>query len=440
MNAIVSIPLGILLVAVTLPLVLELAVVTAAFLLPRRAGRRPNRSSQLRLAALIPAHDEEALIEATIKSLRGADEAIPIVVVAHNCTDRTAAIAQQAGARAVVLDQPGKNGKGFALEHGFRVALDQGADAVLVVDADAEVSANLIKCVRRTLAEGADAVQCRYEIAAPGSASGSGRKAGLSALAVRAFNFVRPAGRSRLGLSAGILGSGFAIRKSVLLKVPYRAVSLVEDLEYHLQLVMDGTRVQFLREASVLSQLPASDAGAASQRARWEGGRFAVAKRWLLPLAGRVARGQWRLIEPLLDLTALPLALAAAILVFALLVCALLPSPGWIAIYAGLALGVMAIHVLAATLAGDNPRRDLRILTMAPLYVAWKLRLVPRLMRNSLAGADWVRTERATERATERISGVQCNQQLQTIEARGSIETQSPAGAEAVSAGGEGAL
>lgn len=391
MVSILLITIGAALVAATLPVLLELTVVTAASVLPEPKRRRSGGSKGLRLATVIPAHDEEALIARTVESVResircsGADALV--VVVAHNCSDRTAERASEAGAEVVVFDDPSCRGKGNALVRGFDFAFSQKAEAVLVIDADSTISSNLFACVRQRLAEGANAVQCRYELS---TADGSA-KSGLSALAVRAFNFIRPAGRSRLGLSAGILGNGFALRKSVLMSTPYTAHSLVEDLEYHLHLVMAGTRVEFLEEATVSSSLPARRSGAAAQRSRWEGGRLLMARKWLAPLAAMSLRGHGRAIEPMLELAGLPLAYASAILVIGLAV----PS-AWIRIYAALGLVIVTTHVAAAARAGSNPGRDLRLLAMAPLYVLWKLRLLPRLIRNSMPGATWIRTDRSS--------------------------------------------
>ena len=79
-------------------------------------------------------------------------------------------------------------------------------------------------------------MQCRYEMESTTDRANTR----LSALAFRAFNVIRPRGRARLGFSAGILGNGFAISRAVLEAVPYDAFSVVEDLEYHLHLVMAG--------------------------------------------------------------------------------------------------------------------------------------------------------------------------------------------------------
>jgi cellulose synthase/poly-beta-1,6-N-acetylglucosamine synthase-like glycosyltransferase len=378
--------------AVTLPLVLELAVLTAAFLLVRGQRQATSAAANLGLAIVVPAHNEELLIGRTIESLRASDAAsrktLParILVIAHNCSDQTAEQAARAGAEVLVYDDPEARGKGFALRHGFDRVFSDGAGAALVVDADSTVSVNLVGKVYDALSAGSEVVQCRYEMTCPGKSA----KGQLAALAFRGFNLVRPAGRAKIGFSAGILGNGFAISKEVFSAVPYQALSLVEDLEYHIHLVVAGKRVEFLQEAQVSSGLPTSKAGHATQRSRWEGGRFHAARHWLGPLAERIMRGQLRVTEPFLDLAGLPLAYGAAFLFVALL----LPLP-WLRVYAAVAFGVIAIHVLTAAWAGENFWGDLRVLGMAPAYVFWKLRLVPHLLRGSSSRSTWVRTERA---------------------------------------------
>ena len=390
MTLYLSVALAVVLMAVTLPVTVELAVLTAAYFLPKRKPRRTLPPADIDLAVIVPAHNEELLIARCVESLRAsaAGSGARIFVVAHNCSDQTAGRAAEAGAEVLVLNDGSARGKGFALRFGFEQVFAQGADAALVVDADSTVSQNLVDAVRGALGRGGDAVQCRYEM----SSSGSRGRGGLAALALRGFNLVRPAGRSRLGLSAGILGNGFAIRQAVFSQVPYRALSLVEDLEYHLHLVLAGKRVEFLDQAKVSAELPDSSAGEATQRSRWEGGRFGTARAWLWPLAKQVLRGRLRLLEPLADLAGLPIAYAAFLLVIALL----LPF-AWLRVYACTALAVVALHVLTAAWAGDDFLGEVRLLLTAPAYILWKLRLVPRLLRGSSASAAWVRTERVPE-------------------------------------------
>jgi cellulose synthase/poly-beta-1,6-N-acetylglucosamine synthase-like glycosyltransferase len=211
----------------------------------------------------------------------------------------------------------------------------------------------------------------------------------LAALAIRGFNVVRPRGRARLGLSAGILGNGFAIAQPVLEAIPYDAFSVVEDLEYHLHLVMAGERVQYIEAAHISADFPESKAGESVQRSRWEGGRMGTARVWALPLLGKVLSGKLRLLEPLCDLAGLPLAYE----VFAVLLAACVPLV-WVRWYAAISLSIILLHVLTAAWAGPDFLGTLRLLALSPLYILRKLWMIPGVLRGSSAKAEWVRTER----------------------------------------------
>src|SRR5271170_4633547 len=114
--------IGIALAGATLPVVLELALLTPASLLPRRRSRSGENHPPFRLAVVIPAHNEELLIARCVASLRAsaADTRTRVVVIAHNCSDQTAERARLEGAEVVVYDDPQASGKGFALIHGFQ--------------------------------------------------------------------------------------------------------------------------------------------------------------------------------------------------------------------------------------------------------------------------------------------------------------------------------
>jgi len=370
--------LGIALLVPTVPLLLELLVLTLASIFPsRKIAAAP--ASDFQLAVLIPAHNEEKLISACLCSL---GKSAPIFVVAHNCTDSTAAIASAAGATVLELNDDGARGKGAALHHGFTQALAAGAQAVLVIDADSTVSLNLIADVRAAFATGAQAVQTRYVAANPAASAGTR----LQALAMRGFNVLRPRGRACLGLSCGIFGNGFALSVATLAHVPYLAHSIVEDLEYHIDLVRSGIRVDFLDDATVFGQLPDNNAAAGTQRARWEGGRALLRRRLALQLFAEVLRGRLRLLEPLLDLASLPL----ATIVVLLLLATLTPAR----IYAGLGLEIIGLYILISALLGGEPWSDLAALAQVPFYLAFKIANLGRTRRAARGDAAWVRTER----------------------------------------------
>ena len=392
--SILSISLEVLAVALfvaTAPLVAELLLVTAAALLPSRAveDRRDSgrdETNLFRLAVVVPAHNEETLIGRCVRSILASQRKdVEVLVVAHNCNDNTGLEAQRAGARALVLNETSQTGKGCALHHGFSTAMAEGFDAVLVIDADSVVSLNLIDAVRQRFIAGAQALQCRYQMLSEVSS----RRTRLMDLAFMGFNVVRPRGRERLGLSVGLFGNGFGLRKEVLEKLPYEARSTTEDLEYHLMLVCAGIRAEFVDPASVVSEAPASTTGATTQRARWEGGRLRMMSQWSPRLLAMVVRGHLRLLEALLDLLGLPLAFEVGLLAVALC----LPVE-WLRIYSAGSFAVIALHVLVAAASGPDFVGAMKALLTAPFYILWKLWMFPRIWRASRADTPWVRTSR----------------------------------------------
>src|SRR6516164_7739806 len=131
---------GWMLVALSLPaLAWSLYLATLALLSARGSVPSPPESARLpRFDVIVPAHDEEGGISATVRSLLGVEypaEKRRVVVVADNCTDSTAARAREAGATVLVRVDHERRGKGYALAHAFEHTLAEGAaEAVVVVD------------------------------------------------------------------------------------------------------------------------------------------------------------------------------------------------------------------------------------------------------------------------------------------------------------------
>lgn len=374
----------------SLPGTVELGVLTAGAMLGSAGPRASQTKAAGRIAVVIPAHDEQESIGACLDSLFLCEEIsglAEVFVIADNCTDQTAGIARARGATVLERHDLEKRGKGHALLYAFERLLEQDFGAFLVIDADARVERNLIRECVSAFAQGAGALQCPYLVSNPDQ-SDSTR---LLDLALRGFNLVRPKGRNRFGLSAGILGNGFGVSRATLEKVPYLAHSVVEDLEYHLSLVDAGIRVEFLGSTTVYGAMPTGGRGRATQRARWEGGRLRILRDrgyWLL---ARVARGNWRFAESLLDLLLLPLAFHVLLLMAAV-------ASSWSsARLAGTAgLGVLGVHLAVAMAYGSSWRRDLRALCQVPAYLGWKLLQLPRILETSARSAAWVRTARST--------------------------------------------
>lgn len=387
------------LIAATLPLAVELLLLSTASLLPPKYPNSHVQTGRVRLAVVVPAHNEGTGIARCIASLHTSQQ-VPdaVYVIAHNCTDDTAARAQAAGARVLVLNDDGVRGKGAALLFGLDHAMAHGSDAALIVDADSTVDPHLTATVVAAFAAGANAVQARY-IASNAEATTRTR---IMALSLTGMNVVRPRGRSRLGLSCGIFGNGFALSAATLRAIPYTAHSVVEDLEYHLSLVGAGIRVTFLDAANVYGELPDNNDAARTQRARWEGGRARIRRQFVPRLAAQVVRGKLRLLEPLLDLLSIPLGSVVPLLVVLLV----LPV-GWSRAYAIAGFAALALYVAAAVQLSPQPALAVRAMLAVPGYLVFKLGLLGAKWRAAGGQAAWVRTARNTAVATGTSADIQ---------------------------------
>jgi 1,2-diacylglycerol 3-beta-glucosyltransferase len=260
-------------------LLLLLAAVLGRYRRARNDARPP--AGALSFVVLVPAHDEEQRIRDALASLRELDypdHAYEVVVVADNCSDRTAELARAAGATVYERDDPERPGKPHALAWGLRRVLESRAPpgAVVVVDADCRASRNLLAAVEPMLVAGAAAVQVDYVVANPGESRSSALRFAGYAL----MNTVRPLGKSVLGLSCGLLGTGMAFSRATLERHPWSAFLLAEDREYHNVLVAGGERVLFQPDACVSSSMPTSFRASVGQQLRWEAGRIELARRW----------------------------------------------------------------------------------------------------------------------------------------------------------------
>jgi 1,2-diacylglycerol 3-beta-glucosyltransferase len=357
--------------------------------------RRVRRGSPLRIAVLVPAHDEESVIGACVASLTAQDHPTDrreIIVIADNCGDATAARARAAGAMVWERDDPEHPGKGQAVAWALARLLNQESDvdAVAMVDADCIASRNFLATLDVALRGGSTAVQVAYDVANPeASPSAALRWAGFALM-----HRVRPRGRRALGLSADLFGSGMAFRIELLRAHPWESFSITEDAEYHLELVRAGIRVAYSDNASVSSPMPTTFQGAREQQLRWESGNAHLARQTARELVfDGVRRRDVHLVHAGFEQLALPqtalLSLNAATTGLAV---ALRSRP---LTRLGLALSAgQALYVLGGLRVAGAPPAVYRALRSAPALLASKLPLLARIGRGR-GTTDWTRTERA---------------------------------------------
>ena len=387
------------LLAVAVPVAAASVYLMALALLSSRPRVVRYGPARLRFDVIIPAHDEEAGIAETLRSVDLVDYPQALrrtIVVADNCSDATAERARGAGALVLERTDPERRGKGYALAFAFeRVLADGIADAVVVIDADTVVSRNLLQAFAARLEAGAPAVQANNVVGNPEA----GWRTALLAVALVLMNTLRSVARDRLGVSTGLRGNGMCLSTRLLREVPHQAFSVVEDLEYGIRIARAGHRVRFAHEAKVASVMVTSAAAAASQRRRWEGGRLRLAREQGLALVWQgIAGRDAALVDLGLDLLVPPLAYLAGAAFAGALIAAL--GSLWsghvlVALWAFTgSVAALAVYVARGWWMSGTGMRGLLGLLCGPVYLVWKLRLLVSRRQPH----EWVRTAREQRR------------------------------------------
>ncbi|WGD54932.1 glycosyltransferase [Bradyrhizobium sp. CB1650] len=264
------------LTAIGLVLVTLALVIQAGAVLFFRDRPLPVSSRRPSIAVLIPAHDEETDIEATVHRIR--EDLSPgdrLLVIADNCADRTALLAAQSGADVVIRNDRDRPGKGFALAAGLRHIAGMPPEIVVFVDADCQTSPRCIELLARACDAAKGPVQGLDLMVADPRNPASARLR-LAEFAWRIKNDLRPSGYARLGLPCHLLGTGMAMPWGLIRPHLFATGHLAEDMLFGLELALIGRPPRFFRAARVTSYFPDSQRGQTQQKERWVQGHLGL--------------------------------------------------------------------------------------------------------------------------------------------------------------------
>ena len=177
-------------------------VLAVASLLPSRARRSVRSGDRSRFLILIPAHNEETGLAATLRSFEKVDyprSRVRIVVVADRCDDGTAPLARSCGVECLERNG-GPPGKGSAIAWAVDELLETGAefDGLVVIDADSVADGNLLGAFEEGLRSGHE-VQQGYNYLSNPWESPFTRIIAVTSVLRNGFFY---SGKARLGLSA----------------------------------------------------------------------------------------------------------------------------------------------------------------------------------------------------------------------------------------------
>lgn len=353
-----------------------------------------------RTVILIPAHNEEAMIATTLAELHARiSDPVSILVIADNCSDKTADLARAGG--AVVLERQDEDlrGKAYALAHGRDWLKADPPDCVVVMDADCMLTPGSAELLASHALEHGVPVQATNLVEASSAAPPMVQ---ISNFAMLVKNLVRQRGMTRLGGAALLTGTGMAFPWPLFATAPLANAELAEDLALGVTLTRQGHVPRFVERARVSSDAAARE-DTLVQRTRWEHGFVSTARRYALPLilagigrfsASRLFLGLHLMVPPLALLFALGFGVFAINALAGLATGDFLPA---LAILAAIAVAAI-LTILVWFLHGRDVLTGGALLRV-PFYILWKIPVYLKL----LTGREtrWIRTRRAGEEAPD---------------------------------------
>jgi cellulose synthase/poly-beta-1,6-N-acetylglucosamine synthase-like glycosyltransferase len=372
------------------PAVSDLLSLSRIAVRPMRGGM-PSSAETARLLVLVPAHDEELLIDACLRSLteqRYPKGRMKVAVIADNCTDRTAALSRAAGALCLERHDQHHPGKPQAIAWALEQLPVRSFDAVVIVDADTRVNPDFAR-----------------ELSAKGPLRGK---------ALQPFNGVLNHAENALTRMAGVLatadhGLAYALKTRAGLNVPlsagmcvgadlladggWHAFSVCEDWELYALLTERGARIEGVPRARLYAEEAPTLAASSTQRRRWTAGKLTVLAKRAWPLLRSRHIGVAQKLDALAELSrpgpALHLGLAAAGVVGAVIVHA---QAGLVTLLL-LTLLRPAAYTTAALWRDPDPVRAIGAFAFLPVYSVWRAWTALTTLL-TLGDSTWVRTAR----------------------------------------------
>ena len=216
---------------------------------------------------IIPARNEESVIKRTVlECLKQTYQKIEVIVVCHNCSDRTYEEANVNDPRVKAFDLRTKEaGKGIDLNFGVE---NSSGNFIMVLDSDGLLTRDFIEKALPLFDENYSAVQGRY--------IPSNRSFNLVTrmLALEGDLWSTPfmTIRTCIGRRCPLGGTGYIVRKDILVKVGMFANHLVDDYELTSRLLKKGYKIAFSPLSINYDEKPPTLDFMLRQRARWAKG------------------------------------------------------------------------------------------------------------------------------------------------------------------------
>lgn len=307
-----------------------------------------------RFAAIISARNEEKVIANLLESLRAQNyprEKLDIFVIADNCTDGTADIALEHGARVYERRDTRRQGKGYALAYFFRCLKRDGLDVYdgyMIFDADNIVDPDFTREMNRLFDTGEYGAITGYRNSSNFAANWI--SSGYAIWFLREARFLNGP-RMHLGTNCHVSGTGFLVSADVIRRNGgWPFFLLTEDIQFSVACAAQNIRIGYCESAIVYDEQPTTFKQSWCQRLRWSKGFYQVNGRYAGSLiAGTVSmpgRAAWSCFDMLATIAPGTILILAELLVLGGIALSVWNLPAWLAHFVLRRCGRFAVRFL----------------------------------------------------------------------------------------------
>ncbi len=281
----------------------------------------PQAEQDKNYAFLICARNEEAVIADLIRSIQKQDypqDLLHVYVLADNCTDATASVAERAGAKVYERFNRKEIGKGYALNSLLRYLkkdYPEGFDGYFIFDADNILKEDYVSRMNEHLSAG-ERIVTSYRNSK--NYDTNWISAGYGLWFLRESRFIQYA-RYLLHSSASVSGTGFLISREVMEGMQgWKYHTLTEDIEFSVDSMLKKEKIGMCMEAEFFDEQPTTFVQSYHQRLRWSKGYLQVFEKYGKELLTQALKGDYACYD--MSMYIMP----AFLLSFASVVCNLL--------------------------------------------------------------------------------------------------------------------
>lgn len=238
-----------------------------------RKRKFPKVEEKCRYGILVSAKDEENVIPRLINSIRNADypqDKLDIIIIAHNCKDKTADVARSMGANVIVYNDENARTLGLAYQYAFTQFNVKEYDGIIILNADNEVKKDFFERLNEAF------VYHKKDSVVTSFRQASNIKDGIMP-AVYGYYFAAGCSLSFIGrecfdTSCRVTGCGFVIPVR-LLENGWNYTTITEDIEFSADIVLNGEYIRYCDDAVFYDEQPRDFKTMWFQRLRWAKGQ-----------------------------------------------------------------------------------------------------------------------------------------------------------------------